>query len=493
MIISIDNIKSIITTGGADNLYGDVFKQLREYMSVDVEGSFWARKNSKYKWDGKRYFITEKRREMATGFLPMLLKHIDRTYPELEVTLEDDRKSLPKFTKEFISQIGNFKMEGIYDHQARIVKAFNNYIDFRGQKIYFPRGICDAATNAGKTVIMAGVKENLTTQPSMLVLIHNKQVFSELFNFFKNVYPVVGQINQKTYDPQDVTIAMIQTLYSRIDSMQVRKDLNNFRVLAIDECHRSGAKSYAKVLQYCNAGVRIGLSGTALDSGNVVNKMIAIGLTSHRLEKITKRELMDKGVSTNVEVHIHLCNTILYKPLIDYKDIQRECIYESVERASIIWKNITDGYVLAAVDKIEHGRILHKHLLSLAKGSDKIVALTHGQDPNQIEVVDAFKRGEIDILISTAILQEGVNLPLVNQTYYCGGGKSVISLKQWMGRSERLLKGKEVAYFHDFYDIGKFIRKHSEERIRAYKKEELKVVEHYDPKEVKKLKPIVIR
>lgn len=494
MKIKIGNVKSLLAVGDADvYLYGDVFKEVYEYMSVEVENSYWAKKNSKFRWDGKRHFLTKKG-SFATGFLPVILKFIETEFPDLDVELLDDRGVLPTFVKETVTQIGNFKMEGIYDHQRRVVESLNNYINFKDQQIYFPRGLADAATNAGKTIIMAGIQKNLLGDKNMLVVIHSKQVFTQLVSFFREVYGEVGEINAYKFEVKKITVAMIQTLYSRIESLNVRKALNQFEILAIDESHRAGSKSYATVLSRCDAGVRVGVSGTALDSLNVVSKMVAIGITGNLLGKISKKELMNKKVSTNIEVHMYLCNTMLYRVLLDYDEIVHECIFNSVERASVLWHNLTDSCTLVAVDKIEHGRFLLQHLLDMkqSSSSDKVIEFTHGEDPKQFEVVEAFKRGDIDVLISTGILKEGINLPLVEHLWYMGAGKSKISIKQWMGRAERLSKGKNKAYFHDFFDIGKFITKHSQARVNIYKKEGLELIEHYNPKEVINLKPVVV-
>lgn len=464
-----------------------IMEDIREYMTVTPPNAYWKAKYSKFKYDGKKRFLTPKGR-MATGFLPNILQYIDKNYPDEEVEIFDNRPELPVFKDGIDTQIGDFKMEGKYDHQYRAVKNFNNYIYFRGESIYFPRGIVDAATNAGKTVIMAGIQKNLVGDNSMLIIIHRKHIFTQMVEFFKDIYSEVGEIRQGKYDVKDITVAMIQTLYSRIDSMDLRKKLNSFDVVAIDESHRTGAKSYGEVLRHCNAGIRIGLSGTALDSSDIIKKMVAIGITGTRLDSIKKRELMDKKVSVDVEVHIYLCNPIFDSCPRSYEESKKLSIYYSIERASIIWYNLKKN-TLIAVETIEHGEALYKCFKRFEKDepTDLFIEFTHGEDEDQYEKVQAFKEGDIDVLISTSILKEGVNLPMVEHTWYAAGGKSAIGIKQWMGRAERLHKGKDKAYFYDFFDVSpdNTIIQHSKKRLKVYEKEQLKIVKHYSDNDVK--------
>jgi len=430
---------------------------------------------------------------MATGFLPAFLKYLDEEYPTLEVQFNDLRGELPKFRSEFIGKIGSREINEQYIHQRHCITAYDNHISFRDQQIYFPRGVVDAATNAGKTAVIAGVYLNLLKEERMLIIIHRKTVYRELIKYFESVFQEVGQINDKEYSVKPVTIAMIQTLYKHIDNVNIIKDLGTFTVLAVDESHRAGADTYSKTLIHCNAGMRLFLSGTAFDSDDLVGKMVIVGLSGSRLLKISKKYLMDKGVSTPVKVHMHLCNTILHTIVFDYDDCINTLIYESVERIALINKIITDridkGPILIAVEKTEHGKFIQQYLLKF----NRRVELTHSKDKEIVPKIEAFREGSIDVLISTGVLKEGVNLPLIQTIIMAAGGKSKIYIKQWCGRGERRHESKTEVELHDFYDIGKYVQNHSIERVKLYKAEELEVVEHYDIKDVKKMKTVVIK
>lgn len=493
MIISIDNIKVSLLIGGSDLLIDpDLLTHFREYLSVKVPGNFFASKYLKYHWDGMKYFLS-KRGIMATGFLPVFLKYLDEVYPDLPVEIKDFRGDLPQFKPEFVSRVGSREINEQYIHQRQCIEAYNNYIKFRGMNIYFPRGVVDAATNAGKTAVIAGIYLNLQTEERMLIIIHKKTIYRELVSYFKSVFQDVGEINDKEYCIKPVTVAMIQTVYRHIDNEDFRKDLATFTVLAVDEAHRAGADSYSKTLVYCNAGMRIFLSGTAFDSDDLVGNMTIVGLSGSKLLKVSKRYLMDRGISTPIKVHMHLCNTILYDYVLSYDDHITKLIHQSVERVSLI-NHIIDtrvnlGPILIAVEETEHGKFIRDNLVSFGKR----VEITHSKDKEIVPKIAAFRDGSIDVLVATGVLKEGVNLPMIATIIIASGGKSKVYIKQWCGRGERLHDSKAEVELHDFYDIGRYVQKHSIERVKLYKAEELEVTEHYDINDIKKMKNVIIK
>lgn len=200
--------------------------------------------------------------------------------------------------------------------------------------------------------------------------------------------------------------------------------------------------------------------------------------------------MMDKKMSTPVKVHIHLNKTLLTKPTVDYDALRDECIHYSMEKVNIMWDIIknSEGPKLIAVKFIHHAQFIYDNLVRLDSEGKYLIDIIHGQDKLQAEKYDAWKKGGIDIIISTSVLKEGLNMPLTSHIIYAAGGASFIDIKQWMGRIERLDKSKDYTYFHDFFDIGKWIMNHSIKRLGAYKAENLDVTTHFDVDEARKLR-----
>jgi len=499
MKIRINNTYCQLIIGGVDYLADpDMNISLRNYMSVAVPGAFFSPQYKKQQWDGKRYFITPKGK-MATGFLPLLLKYIEEVYPDLRIEFFDERGDIPKFKDEFVAEIGSLEIDEEYEHQKRMIQSYSSYVTYHDTRIYFPRGIMNAATNAGKTAAIMGIYLNLERETKMLILIHRKVIFNQLYLMLGELigFEKIGRFNDKLYDIRPVTIAMIKTVYNRLgDSINVKKDLAQFEVVAVDECHLAGSKTYSKVLQNIEAPIRLFVSGTPFDSDAIINKMVAIGLSGPEVVNVSKRELMDKGISLEVKIHMHLCNTVALGKTIVYRDYIDQLIHYSVQRVKIMGQIIKDykgTSTLIAVEEIAHGQTILKLLSQYFALDDDppVIDFVYGEDPARDDKIQRFSYGEINVLISTCIMKEGINIPIVNNLIYAVGEKAKIDIKQWMGRIERRFKNTKQATMHDFYDIGKYVEAHSRKRIRTYRNEALEVIEHYNREEIRKIKNLL--
>jgi superfamily II DNA or RNA helicase len=489
MRIIIGNIQSQAIIGGKDNLLPfKLIKLLSEYLSVDVKGAHWARKaNPGSKWSGIRYFINTDG-FFATGFLPMVLKYMDELgVPHVDI--EDTRTVIPEFYEDFESFIGKIKNEEtgviedwwLRDYQGALVHKVDNYIEFRGRSFYFPRGIIDAATNAGKNSIMAAITKNVVNGKA-LMLVHSTDIFKQAYKFFSQIF-YTGRIDAKHYEIGVFTIAMQKTLLARCTkSTNVRADLNKFNILFCDEAHNSGGADYSKLLTYVNAPVRVFVSGSPLDSSNVINNMIIVGLSGPIIGKITKKELQDMGVSLKMIVHIMICNE--KRLVFDYGTAQDALIFYSKRRVEnmILWLSTRrDKFTLVAFDIIAHGEFIYESFLKAPELDGLVIELVHGQDPLRAEKIAAFKRGDINILIGSTIMQEGLNIPIINCLIYAIAGMAKIPIKQFGGRIERNDGVNEYVETLDFYDVGKYVQTHARKRIQTYRAEGFEMVYHYEP------------
>lgn len=86
-------------------------------------------------------------------------------------------------------------------------------------------------------------------------------------------------------------------------------------------------------------------------------------------------------------------------------------------------------------------------------------------------IVEKFKRGDIDVLISTGILDEGFDAPDTRFLILAGGGKAEHRQVQRIGRGMRAAEGKRELTVIDFMDRGYYLGKHSAGRLEAYKQE----------------------
>lgn len=80
-------------------------------------------------------------------------------------------------------------------------------------------------------------------------------------------------------------------------------------------------------------------------------------------------------------------------------------------------------------------------------------------------------------------------MPNIRAQIAAQGGKSVITVKQLMGRAIRHDGKNWEVFYYDFYDDGKWLSKHSLRRISIYRKEGFEITTSYPHR---KYKPVSV-
>lgn len=480
MKIIIGNIESQAIIGGVDNLLPfDLQKTLKKYLSMEIPGYRFtpAFKNSKGRWDGKKYFITDSGK-FATGFLPAILTYMDEL--KVSVEIEDTRGSIPVMSLDnFDSSVGEWTLR---ENQEKAVKKVNNFIKWSGEPIYFPRGIVDAATNAGKNSIMAGIVNNFPDQMALMI-INRESIYKQAVEFFSTIFPV-GMIDSKNYTLNRFTVAMQQSLMNRAsDSLNVRNDLGKFGILFADEAHFAGGKDYARLLSMVPAPIRILVSGTPLDTVNELNNYVIIGSSGIPIAKITNKELIDKGYSLKPKVHF-LYNGVKAAEG-NYPEQVKSAITLCEERMNefknaVIEEGWLDKQTLIAFEEIEHGNFMYESLINDERFKGIEIDIVHGLSKNREQKILDFKNSKTKILLGSTIMQEGLNIPDIEVLFFALAGKAKIPVKQFAGRLLRTNGVLTEGILVDFYDDCEWLDVHSRKRLKIYREEEFEIIFRYN-------------
>ena len=165
--------------------------------------------------------------------------------------------------------------------------------------------------------------------------------------------------------------------------------------------------------------------------------------------------------------------------VLNFADDMKKNIIENEERnnhiVSIAQKLANDGLsVLVLVGRIDHGKTLQSRI-----PESKFIYGTHSTKKRK-QVLKELEEKKINILISSTIADEGLDIPTLNCVILAGGGKSPTKCKQRVGRAIRKTPDKEVSMIFDFMDIGKYTRKHSVSRKSILKKEKEFIISEID-------------
>ncbi len=308
-----------------------------------------------------------------------------------------------------------------------------------------------------------------------LLLTHRKEL---LYQTSKRIQDRLGWKVNRIGDGLDesgqlVTVAMVQTL-AKLPPKNLRKKLENYQLLVCDEVHHGGSalKTYCKVGMCCPSRIRIGLSGTPMTK-NEVKDLRMVGMLGPTIMRISNADLVDEGFSAEPQIKMLTINQSNLEGL-NYQDAYLQGIVHNSERNRKIFEaaKALDLSTLIIVQHIDHGR----NLESLFRNGNCQFIWGEQDSETRQQALQDFQSGSVRFLISSVILDEGIDLPTIRHLILGAGGKSSIRTVQRLGRALRLDEGKEKVLITDFLDMGNsYLQSHSRRRKKDYEKEGFQV------------------
>lgn len=256
-----------------------------------------------------------------------------------------------------------------------------------------------------------------------------------------------------------------------------------------DEAHSVQGDGYYMTALACeNALMKVGLTGS-IDRKNklLVQRMKSV---FHEVSSVTRNvDMIDRGVLANTEVMMApIRTTMINGEEVDISGLDWQNAYESGivqneyrnalgAKMAQMWYD-RDEVVLIVVSRIEHGERMSQLLDGLGVKHRYI----HGESDQgyRDETISNVRQGDLEVLISSTIIDEGIDIPNLSVLVNMAGGKSLRQILQRLGRVIRKKEDGRKATIIDFYDrTQKHLYKHSKERYGIYKDEEfpLKVLD----------------
>lgn len=436
----------------------------------------------KYKmgmWDGKiRLF-----RRSNSSFPAGLTKGVTEALQEEGVkVMVDDRRQRPA-----ISSLP----KGIKLHGVSFEYPYEYQLECMEKMVLNQRGVVAVATNGGKTEIACLVAACLRVPTLFLVpgkelLYQTQRRFATRFGLSENE---VGIIGDGIWRPnQWVTVAIVASIYEALKAGKEKaiKLLDKIELVFADECHRAASDSWYEVLRACNAFFRFGMSGTPLKRSDGADLKL-VAATGPVVFEIRNKFLIERGISSEAEIRlvpIRQPDNIPKKT--PYVDVYRLGVTENLHRNRTICtladQLVKEGKrVIILVREIGHGHQLDKRLWSFKTQSFLTHQFISGQEPSVVrqKAIKDFEKGEIQILIATTILDEGVDIPCIDALILAGGGKSTIKTLQRVGRGLRKGSTGKLIVIDTVDFQHRYLLDHSFQRISDYRAEDcFTIIEH---------------
>ncbi len=283
-------------------------------------------------------------------------------------------------------------------------------------------------------------------------------------------------------------VATVQTLYAGMEKKDkkgnvIRKAnpeimalMKSIDFLIIDEAHRIDSFSFSTICNQCsNAYYRIGLTATPLMKG-LFEDISLIAQTGNIISRITIADLIARGLLAQPYIQFVKINSPLLSQKLKYPAAYKQGIIENDFRnQDIVNKGVEFAQnnltTLILVSKINHG----KDLLSRFKRYPGLkIQFIHGSKDTETRetALKALANKKLDILISSTISDEGVDIPAVSAVILAGGMRSPIRLYQRVGRGMRPKADENWVLIVDYIDLtNKHLAKHSMERFTVIRDE----------------------
>lgn len=450
--------------------------QLDQAFAVQIPGLFYQPRFRKLIlsgiWDGKTHIFKKASSTLPTGLLSKALPML----PGCEIVNPMLQEEYDNWQRAKIDA-QSVEVNGITlsaDQRQAVISSVGNM-----------RGILSMATNSGKTPVGAGIIKALRLPT--LWLLHRKALLEETSTRLEAYLGMpVGKIGDGVHSSGALVDVAIDKSIDPKNNPANKKLLEKYQCVIFDEGHHLSCSTQQRIAKSLIAArFRILLSGSLpKDKVKIFNIMSMSDATV--LYTLSNQDMVQTGWSAKPiitikpiqypsEVHgVRLYNfdyPSAYEYCIEKNELYHHIIADEVK------KQVDAGITtLVFVDRIWHGMSLMNKL------NDRKVdnLFLNGSTPSfaRNEAMAKFRTGQLPCIISTNILDEGVDIPRIGSLILTSGGKSAIRVLQRVGRALRKkAKGElNITSIVDFDHQGNaHLEKHSQERLKIYKKEQFEI------------------
>jgi len=387
---------------------------------------------------------------LKSGFLQEVMFLIKSN--EIKVTeIVDKRTKFNFMKKEYsIKSLEKYFPFEYVDHQTSALKKI----------LKVNKGIAVLPTSAGKTEIFLAYLK-ITNLPTLIVVnkvLLSEQIYERIIKYGINDVGINTGSKKRNLEAKVIvsTIGSVKNL-----------NLSKFKCLIGDEVHNFSSKTFQDFLEKVSFPIQIGFSATP-NKGKPYQYSIIRQFMGDVIAEVKSKELMDNKVMA--EPFIYFVKNKLNDGL-DYHSSYLKEIIQNRERNNSIVRIVEnfDTQILILLQDVVNGQ--GEYLKEKIAEFGKKVEFISGETKDRNFYIENFEKENINVLIATNILNEGISINNINLLINAAGMKSYSLTAQKIGRGLRTKKGKSSVAVVDFIDEGnKFLEKHSKIRYDIFKK-----------------------
>lgn len=323
------------------------------------------------------------------------------------------------------------------------------------------RNLLVSATGTGKTV-MAAIDylrlSKISPRSRLLFVAHRKEILEQSMATFRHALrdPTFGEewVAGRRPESFNHVFASIQSLNSRgIEHFEPEY----FDIVIVDEFHHAAANSYKALLAHLKPKELLGLTATPERSdGLPILNWFDDGITAElRLwDAIDQQRLVPFeyfGVSDGINLE-----EIPWKRGQGYEIGALENVYTSNDAwARLVIKTLIDHVgdvsnirALAFCVSVNHAKFMAAHFQKANIRAQFVSGQT--VDSERSNILDQLRRGELNVVFSVDLFNEGIDLPLVDTLLFLRPTDSPVLFIQQLGRGLRVGPDKSSCLVLDF-------------------------------------------
>lgn len=360
------------------------------------------------------------------------------------------------------------------------VQALRGYQQTAVEKIVDSyQGRIIAPPGRGKTVIaLAAIAE---VKCPTLIIVEKTHIAQQWIDRAReHISADLGMIGDNKWDEKPISVATIQTLWSRREKLDNENWWHKWSMLFLDEQHHIPANTFLEIVQRFPAKYRVGLSAT---KGKSKEK--------DKISELIFGETLYEDTKVNVKPEVHTIATDFRFDYHPTRKVGRKVVRNNYQklvsalvsnqaRNSLIANTVTqnkDHCNLVLSRRLEHLEILRNMCIDGGIDPAKCYWLT-GEESTETRMAIYEKADSANCVIFSTVADEAVDIPRIDRIYLTFPAKNPETIWQQIGRGTRDHSHKQSGTIvYDFVDHNvPVLHGQYKKRLRGlYQKKELTV------------------
>lgn len=288
------------------------------------------------------------------------------------------------------------------------------------------------ATGMGKTVTFASIPR----KGRMLILSHREELVRQPLKYF-DCMTGVEMAGETAPHAAEVVSASVQSLVRRLD----RFTPDDFDIIVCDEAHHAAARTYKSVFSHFRPRLLLGFTATPNRADNArLNDVFQDIIFQRDLKWGIQNGYLSDIYCQRVNIGYDLRN--VHTRHGDYAPGElEEAMDGTADAVAQAYRELGFGATLIFAVSVHQA----EEIASRIPGA----AVVTGETRNRSEIIAAFTRREIPVLVNCMVFTEGTDIPLVETVIIARPTQSDSLYTQMVGRGLRLSPGKDKLHLID--------------------------------------------